>query len=448
MESKESEIMKKVFLLVAFCMASPRIMAQPKTLSLDECVQIAVDKNPQIVQSRFYLKSAGKDVLTGVSRFLPYVDATLGYSHSVAGPSSQLRIDPRTGIPVSERPNEISSWSSSAGLNVNQSLFSGSNIFNLSRGLNMKKSAEYDFSKMKQDIIFRVKERYYTLLKTQKLLEVQEESIKLWEESYKRAQVQYRVGKAPKSDELKAKVQLEQARLALIEAQNNLSVSKASLNHVLGFDVDTEIQVLDSPETTDVEFDYQEASSNSMKNHPSVLKGMTDAKASKAGIGAAASDFLPSVSAYYGYSWRNEKFDQIKNILNQDYNWYTGVQLSIPLFTGFSRIASVGKARLEYQSAKEALLQTEKDVALELKQAYFALGQSKKKIVVSQDAEAAAEEDLRLNREKYSLGSGTMLDLINAQVSYTTSRSDRIQAAYDIKINFARLLRAMGKLEK
>jgi outer membrane protein len=445
---KESENMKKGIIPVVLFLASSVVMAQPKTLSLDECVQIAIDKNPQIVQSRLYLKSAGKDVLNGVSRFLPQVDASLGYSHSVAGPSSQLRIDPRTGIPVSERPNEISSWGSSAGLNVNQSLLSGSNIFGLSQGLNLKKSAEYDFRRVKQEIIYRVKERYFTLLKTQKLLEVQDESIKLWEESYKRAQVQYQVGKAPKSDELKAKVQLEQSRLALIEAQNNLSVAKASLNHVLGFDMETEIQVVDSTGTTDVEFDYQDAYANSIKNNPSVLKGMSDAKAYKAGIGVAASDFFPTVSAFYGYSWRNERFNQIKNILDQDYNWYTGVSLSVPLFTGFSRIASVGKARLGYQSAKEALLQTEKDVALELKQAYFALGQSKKKISVSLDAEAAAEEDLRLNKEKYALGSGTMLELINAQVSYTTSKSDRIQAAYDTKINFARLLRAMGKLEK
>jgi outer membrane protein len=440
--------MSKGFHLVVFLAASSLAVAQPKTMSLDECVQIAVDKNPQIVQSRFYLKSTGRDVLTGVSRFLPYVDANLGYNHSVAGPSSQLRIDPRTGIPVSERPSEINSWASSAGLNVNQSLFSGSNIFGLSQGMKLKKSAQYDFSRMKQEIIYLVHERYYTLLKMQKLLEVQDESIKLWEESYKRAQVQYEVGKVAKSDELKAKVQLEQARLALIEAQNNLLVSKASLNHVLGLDVDTEIQVLDNPEIPNAEFDYEEAYSNSMKNHPSVLKGLSDAKASKAGVGVAVSDFLPTVSAYYGYSWRNEKFDQIKNIMDEDYNWYTGVQLSIPLFTGFSRVASVSKANLAYQSAKEALLQAEKDVALELKQAYFALGQSKKKIVVSQDAEAAAAEDLRLNREKYSLGSGTMLELINAQVSYTQARSDRIQSLYDAKISLARLLKAMGGLDK
>lgn len=439
--------MKKSILAIFLLTVSTGGFAQPKILTIDECVRIALDKNPQMVQSGFYLKMAGKDVLSGVSRLLPSVGADLGYNHSVAGPSSQLRIDPRTGIPVSERPTEINSWSSSAGFSVNQSLFDGGNFFNLSRGVSLKKGAQYDFERTKQDIIFRVRERYYTLLSGQKLLEVQEETIKSSDESYKRAQALYEVGKTSKSDVLKAKVLIEQSRLSLIEAQNNLSVAKASLNHVLGFDMETEVQVVEDTNLPEIDVNYEEAYANSMKKHPLVLKSMMDAKASKAGIGTAASAFLPSVSAYYGYSWRNEKFNQIKSMFDKDYNWYMGVTLSVPIFTGFSRIADVGKAQLGYQYAKETLAQTEKDVALELKQAYFAVEQSKKKMTVTQDAEAAAEEDLRLNKEKYNLGSGTMLDLINAQVSYTTSKSDRIQALYEFKTNLARLLKAMGKLD-
>jgi outer membrane protein len=440
--------MKKSIMVVCLLMVSAAGFAQQKVMSLDECVQIALNENPQLVQSGFYLKIAGKDVLTGVSRFLPSVSADMGYNHSVAGPSSQLRVDPRTGIPVQERPAAINSWASSAGFGINQSLFDGSNYFNLSKGLSLKKSAKYDYERTKQDIIYRVHERYYTLLKSQKLLEVQEETIKSSDESYKRAQVQYEVGKTSKSDVLKAKVQLENARLALIGAQNDLSVAKASLNHVLGFDVDTEIQIVDSTGTPEIDVAYEDAYKNSMQNHPSVLKSIMDMKAAKTGIGSTMSAFLPSASAYYSYSWRTERFKQIKKMFDQDYNWYMGVALSVPIFTGFSRIADVNKAQLNYQSSKEALAQTEKDVALELKQAYFVVEQAKKKIAVTQDAEAAAEEDLRLNKEKYTLGSGTMLDLINAQVSYTTAKSDHIQARYDYKIGVARLLRAMGNLTK
>ncbi len=67
---------------------------------------------------------------------------------------------------------------------------------------------------------------------------------------------------------------------------------------------------------------------------------------------------------------------------------------------------------------------------------------------MAKNAVEVAAEDLRLNKEKYKVGSGTMLDLINAQVSYTKAKSDHIQALYDYKYAVARLEKAMGKLEK
>jgi outer membrane protein len=85
---------------------------------------------------------------------------------------------------------------------------------------------------------------------------------------------------------------------------------------------------------------------------------------------------------------------------------------------------------------------------LEVKQAYFDVQQAKKSIEVTRNQVASAEEDLRLNSEKYTLGSGTMLELIDAQVSYATAKSDHIQSLYAYKKAIARLQQTMGKLEK
>ena len=160
------------------------------------------------------------------------------------------------------------------------------------------------------------------------------------------------------------------------------------------------------------------------------------------------SQYLPSVSAYAGYSWRHKDFNRIKYMFDKDFNYYYGIQLSLPIFQGFSRVANLSKAELNYRSSVEALAQARRNVALEVKQAYFEVQQAKKKIAVTKNAMEAAAEDLRLNKEKYKVGSGTMLDLINAQVSYTKAKSDHIQALYNYKYAVARLEKAMGKLEK
>lgn len=424
------------------------ISLSAETLTLDQCVEVALKQNPQIMQGQYYLNMTNSDVSDARSRFLPNASFGMGYSHSVTGPSSKLRLDAETGLMRPQQDYEIESWGSGTSINVSQSVLNVNDIFSYSSQLAKRQSAKYEYAVTRQSIILSVKERYYNLLKAERLLNVQEEALGSAEESFKRAEALFDVGKAPKSDQLKAKVQLETSRLSLIEAQNGLALAHASLNHILGYHVDHEIQVVDNLEIGEVEVSIDEAVEISRETNPSLKMGQSDLKASRSGLKAAYGQFLPSVSAYYNYSWRNEDFKEVNNMFNTDYNWSAGINLSIPIFQGFRRIANINRAKWNYRWINEALSQTEKNVSFELRQAYFDVQQAKKKISVSENNESAAEEDLRLNKEKYNLGSGTMLDLINAQVSYNDAQSQRIQSLYDYKLAVARLEKAMGKLTK
>lgn len=417
-------------------------------LTLDECIELALEKNTTLLQSRYSYHMAKKDLMVAGSRFLPSVSTGIGYNHSVSGPSSQFYVDPSTGIRIPEQPDERTSWISGANIDVSQSLFNGSNIFTFKKNISLKKGTAYDLEETKQNIILLVKEFYYNLLKSEKLLEVQDSTLKSSEESFKAATIRYEVGTAPKSDVLKAQYQLESDRLTFIEAQNNLAYARAALNHVLGFDVDYKIQVIDELEMPKIEINYEDALKSGLNEHPLLLKTFYDVKAAKDEIGISVSQFLPRISAYYSYSWRNKKFDQISQILDQDYNWNLGVQLSLPIFQGFSRVAEIGKSKLMLKWYEEVHNQTKRDLTLEIKQAYFDVEQAKKKIRVTQSASEAADEDLRLNKEKYRLGAGTILELINAQVSYAEAQSNQIQALYDYKYAIARLQKAMGMLTR
>ncbi|MBN2414240.1 TolC family protein [bacterium] len=438
-----------LLVLITLIGAAGRLQAQEGALTLEECVAIALEHNPDLVRGRFTLKMAGKDVTVAMSNFLPSVSASMGYNHSVLGPSSVTRIDPTTGIPVPLQPMEIKSWSSNAGLSANITVFNGGyNIYNYKQSRHLAQQAEHTFVNTRQTVLYTVKERYYNLLKAEKLLEVAEETLKSSEESFKKANVLYEVGKASKSDALKARVQIESDRLSLIRAENSLAIARASLNYVLGFDVDKVIKVVDNLEVPEVELAYPDAMANAVMNHPQLKSSELGLLAAKDGVGMAVSRFLPRLGAFYGYSWRNEAFKQINNMFDSDYNWYAGFSLSLPVFSGFSRNAMLSKAKLNRNYAAESVDQIRREIALEVKQAYFEIQQSKRAIEVAESALEAAEEDLKLNQERYSLGAGTMLDLINAQVSYTTAKSDRIQSLYTYKYAIARLQKAMGLLEK
>lgn len=424
---------------------------QVMRLTLDECVALALKNNPQILQSEFSRRMSEKDVTIALSNFLPDVSAGLGYNHSTVGPSSQMRIDPRSGILVPVQPLEIKSWNSSADASVSQTLFNGGyNYFNFCQAKALKQSAEYNSEATKQEIIYRVKERYYNLLKQEQLLEVQKKALESAEESLRLSQTLFNVGKASKSDELQAQVSKDQAELAVIEQENILSIARSSLNHVLGFEVDKVIQVTDNldMDIQVVELSYKKAAEISRTHNPDLIRSEYDLKASKHTIGMAVSRYLPSVSAYAGYSWRHQNFDRISDMLDKDYNWYAGVSLSIPIFQGFSRVANVGKAKLNYQFTEEMLIQTRKDIDLELKESYYLLKQAKKKIAVTELGVESAATNLKLAQEKFRVGSGTMLDITIAQVNNTEAQSNHIQALYEYKLSIARLQKAMGQLKE
>ncbi len=439
--------MKKFFLWTVCALLPLAAFSQEETLTIDQCVDIALKRNNDIVQSKLQLKMIARDEISAFSRFLPSVDAGLGYNHSVNGPSSEFKIDRTTGIPIPLQPTKRVSWSSYTRFSAQQMLFDGGQIFNFVRAKYSKEGAASSYDYTLQSTIYKVKSSYFDLLKKEKLLQAQEETLKQWEESYKRYDMMYQVGKVAKSDVLKAKVQLENARLALLQSQNDLAISNAQLNYALGFSEDRKVKAVDIQVSPTVDVSYETALEKAMSSNPMLKKSQAEVSASKAGVYSSSSSFLPSVYASGGYSWSNRKLDKIKNIFDTDYGWSMGVSLSVPIFQGFSRIADVSRSQLSLKSSRETLEQTKRDVALSVKQAYNAVQLVKQQITVTRDAEAAAEEDLRLNKEKYDLGSGTMLELITSQAAYTKALNDRIQAAYDYQTVFAQLELAMGVLQ-
>ena len=444
--TKRGITMRKTGIVLLSCLMLSSVLSA-ETLTLDKCVEIALERNSDVIMGELQAEMAGKDVTSALSYFLPSASAEVGYTHSVKGPSSEVYIT-SDGVAVPLQSEELKSWNSASGISVQQSIFNAKSIYGYKSYKNMKKSADFSASDIRQTVIYRVKERYYNLLKAEKLLQVQQETVKSSEESFKKAETLYEVGNAPKSDVLNARVQMESDKLLLIEAENNLSIAEASLNHVLGFDIDHDIEVVNNLEVSEIEMEYKDVMDNAYSNHPSLMKSKYNLEAAKAGVGAAYGDFLPSVSAYYGYNWRNKDFNRISDMFDKDYNWYLGVNLSVPLFQGFSRFARVSKAKLERLSSEQAYDQARRDILFEAKQAYFELQQAKKKIAVTTNSIDYAEENLRLNKEKYSLGAGTMLDLITAQVSEAKAKSDHIQSLYAYKLAVARVQKAMGKLEK
>lgn len=435
-----------LFLLVLFI----PITAFPSTLNhrltLKECIELALKKNEDILGAQADLRSAKAGLLGAWSAFLPHLSSTFGYRRYGYGPREESRFDPTTGSfsYTSQSASEpISDYS--LDLSLNQSIYNGGyNLGNLKYQRANRKWYEGRISLTKSSLIWEVKVRYYDLLKSKIILKVRGDAVKRSEEQIKKANNLYRLGSVTISDVLKAKVQLGQDKLALIDAQNQLKQSRSRLNQTLGFPLNVPLTVTDSLEQVGEEVDYEGLIASALENHPEILMANSEIEKAEGALSMAKGGRLPRLSISGGYSWENEKVSEAKNLFDRDYTWHIMGTVTFPLFDGLSTKANIREAQEGLIATRLKLKQTRRKVKLEIQEALLEMAKAKESLQITKESLSAAREDLRLAQEKYKLGAVTMLELLDAQASYSSTQAGWVEALYGYRVTQAEMKRALG----
>ena len=417
--------------------------SENKVFTMEECIQMALKSNPDLISAENYYKSAKNNVWTAWGNFLPGVSTDLGYARTKRGASSTPGINPFTGQLVT---GEGTTKGYSAGINASMDLFNLSNIFSLYRASALKNSGYDSFILAKQNLILSVKQGYLELLKSKMLLEIQQDAVKRGEQQLNVAQSRYDLGSASLSDVLKAKVQYGNEKLALLVAQDNVKLSGARLNTLIGRDINLPLEVEDVLKSPDVNYTYEMALQEAMQNNYEYKRAYQDMRAAGHELKAALSNWLPTLSLGYRYGWSNENLDMLGYFWKKDYAQTISGSINFNIFNGFQRKAATSNAKLNSRYAKENYRQTKENVALEVKEAYLTIQQAKEKLDLTGESAKSAKEDLDLVQEKYNLGAATILELLDAEVSFKQAKSDEVQALFDYNLAVASLEKAMGKI--
>jgi len=436
--------MKKVMILFLSLFVAGVARAAVKALSLNDALSTALQKNfgYRIAEGNWEIAKAEKTGAAG--GLLPFVSAGLSYGWTKRGPSSPFT-QGLIIIPGSNRTTTTANYS--VGLDIRQDLFDGGAAFSGYKASSASEAASREsFRGARQSLIFNVKSSYFSALKAKKLLEVQQDVLKRGEEQLKVAQARYDLGSAALSDVLKAKVSFANDQLTLISAENGYQVALANLNSIIGEDVNDSIELaedLTPPQETSL--GYEEALLKAGKNHPDLLSAQENLKASDWGVQAGRAGLYPSLSLNAGYGWNNRDFSRVTSLFDRDYQWRFGFSIGYNIFDRFSTYRSLKSAQVRHSNARESFLQARSQVALEVKQAFLDLAQARRKLDVTNQQSESAEEDLNIVQEKYNLGAATILELLNAQVSYKQAKSDQVQSLFDYNLAAARLKKSIGE---
>ena len=403
-----------------------------QTLSVDECVRIALENKAAVKRAEQDTKIAQLNRVSAIGMLLPTVRASNSFSETTYGNSS---------LSTSENYG--------AGISLNQNLFnSGNNARNVRQSNNNYLIAKENERQSKSRIISNVYTYYYQFLKNKELFTIAEKNLELSSRQLELVERRYNLGSVSKTDYLKASVQYGTARSTLLSRKLNRDNSEQTLKNSMGLlEQDIELKIRDKVNIELIIPDFNEAYEIMVGNSPELR--ILDAQIETAQLNLRSSwgSSLPSLNLSVGMNaYSNEQVTS--EFFNDNYIKSANLTLSIPIFSGLKNRNSVEISKIRFGQSKMMYDSSRKDAKVSLSSLLNTLKNYEELIPIYEEVLISAEEDLRLAQNKYELGSATILELLDAQLAVLQASSTLVTTKYDAAMQLANLDGLLGTLDK
>lgn len=415
------------------------VPARPKDkpLTLDACVRIALAQNPKVRAAHEGVVAAGEAVGEAQAPYYPEVSLDAGYSHwqkHAFLPTGILK----PGIPTIIGPTD--DWN--ADVRARYTLFDfGERRAKLRAAMAQQGVAAEDAARIRQDLAINVHEAYYSLVSALENRAVAEQNLARAQDHLRLAQDRKAAGAVPQADVVRAQVEVADAKLSLVRAENLVRISRGSLNTAMGLPVEMPIQVAAKPEKVLAPTDnLAKAFDQAVHHRPELKAGLHRIAAARHGVDAAKSAYGPKIKTEALFGWRDSRF------LMHDQEWLAGVFLEQKLFTGFSRTHKVARSKAELSKEEAEIARLVQDVRQEVWSAHSKLKESYEAVQAAEVLVVDARESMRLAHERYKVGAGTITDLLDAQTALARAEAKRVATQWDYHISQSVFQRSMGLL--
>ena len=432
--------MKAIFSLsiAVLCFTATQFAQQLQTLSLKQAVDLALENNVTVIQSRNTVEAAQSRVLAAYGNYLPTLSASSSWNRTQndqAGTYTTNTFGGTLSLPASFSVTN----NFSTRLDLSYVLFDG---FGREAGFNAAKSSasssEDKSLRTRQTITNLVENTYLNVLRREQLVKVSEENLKRDKRQLERISESNKVGAVALADVYRQQTQVASDELGLINAQNDYDKAKADLVALIGLDMGVDYQFSDPTISTSIDqselesaqqkyMNLSEMSQRALAARPDYVAAKHDLNAAESGVTEARSGYFPTVSASAGYGMSNNELSRITD--NKNLSW--GVSPRWNIFDAFRTNQVLQSAVASKKTAEASLSQAERDIAVQVKKAQLDLDAARKQVEVSQRGLLSATEDRKIAEERYSLGAGTLLDLLTANAGLVNAQANTINAAYN-----------------
>jgi len=414
----------------------PGWLTQP--LSLTEAINLALKQNASVLKSQQDVEAAHGIVVQTRAVVMPKLESSGRYEYTDA-------IDSDAG---GFQFQQKQGWN--ANIRLVQSIYEGGRI---SSALHTAKLTREQSLAQHQaviaDTLLEVRKTYYDTLLAEQQIKVRAASVELLQKELEDTTRRYDAGTVPRFNVLRAEVEVANAKPRLSRARNAWRIAKNSLANLLGYNLppgiweDIPLQLTDRLEVVPYSIELPAAIAQALDRRPELVALRASEGLAKQSVKDAKSGYKPSVQVYGGYGWRSSVFTD--DLTDDVRGWTAGAQLNWQFFDGGSSLGKVTEARAREKKASVELDDAGRRIELEVRTSYSTFIEAKEVLESTEKVVEQGEEALRLAKSRYGAGTGTQLDVLDAETSLTEARTIKNEALHAYLVARASLERAIGQ---
>ena len=469
--------MKKI-LLVSFILllASPfKVLAIDETekgvtLSVDDCIELAIKNSPEIQIYEQQIKMQDYKVGQSKASYFPTVGASIGHDYG--------------NTDVGYRATQ--SKTSTARVSLNQLIYSFGKVFSQVKMQKFYKiAAEYDLQTAILNATNRVKSAYYAVLAAKANVDIQRANVQVNERQYDRTKAFFDEGLVSKIDLVNQEVYLSDSKIGLVSAENLYQNSIVNLNNAMyvvnapEYNIEntetfnfknnyaeinllnvantttkddgtvepknavltTQVEktdILDNYKFTKYPYSLDESVERAYKNRPDLLSMQATKNAVNEALRYTKKSYLPDLTGSVGYNWMNNSHYSSNGVS-------LGAYLSMSNLNVMDTNLRIKESKAQLEIANQNVELVKQNIYFDVQNAYINMIQLEKNIPLLQTKVRQTLENYELADARYEVGLGNFIELQDAKENYNNAQRDYVQTIYKYNVALTDLQTAMGE---
>lgn len=434
--------------------------AWSQTLTVDECVAMALGANNAVKASEFQTRQAREMVKSLKANFLPDISASATGIYSNARGSYNIEGGnlPVLTIDGAGNPTPVGTFAYfpgigldykvgpvfSAGIELTQPIYMGGKIRgSVALASHKADMADAALDVTREDVITATTTAYADVVKAQQMLKVAESYRQVVEELQANVRSAINHGVRHNNDGLKVAVRLNEADLNILRARNGIRLAKMNLCRLTGQSLVSDIEVVE--QFPSVEMPSAIEDDAAVFSRPEWRALQSNSSSLKSEIDIARSELLPQVGVKAGYAY-NYGFELNHTRMFDGGAFAVMLNVSVPLYHFGGRSAKVNAARENYRRSQADIRDKEMLLQLDMHKSYSDLEEAEASLHLSDTAVEQAAENMRLSRIMFDNGMETLSDYLEAQLLWQSACQQRVEAGFARYTAYIAYLRSAGRL--